>query len=367
MEKPKKLYRQIGIVVLLVLLALSSMGGEASSQERKVPYPNEAILEGVLSARMYAPVSPDAPSTASSPGSGPGSAPHPWMAYDSQRGVTVLPGVPGVWEYDGSEWRPISTTHSPSLVPAGMAYDQGRARTILAGLRDYYIEETWEYDGTDWTHVTAGPFLTYGAMAYDSSRQRTVLFGGMWCAKPGCVYYNETWEYDGHLWVQINTPHTPPPRAHLGLAYDADRQVTVLFGGYGGSPTHTTPLSDTWEYDGSDWHLITPTHSPSARSGHAMVYDAGRKVSVLFGGVGSNGYLNDTWEYDGSDWHLVTPTLSPAPRSDHALVYDAGRGVIVLFGGHDQVAGHYFADTWEYDGTTWRHVAGPMDVGSKRR
>ena len=37
-----------------------------------------------------------------------------------------------------------------------------------------------------------------------------------------------------------------------------------------------------------------------------MVYDAGRKVTVLYGGnKPEGGSFGDTWEYDGSGWKLV--------------------------------------------------------------
>jgi hypothetical protein len=113
----------------------------------------------------------------------------------------------------------------------------------------------------------------------------------------------------------------------------------VLFGGYGyGLPTL---LSDTWEWDGIDWSLRTPSASPTPRSGHAMAYDSARSRVVLFGG----GQLSDTWEWNGSNWAERFPSDAPAGRSSHALAYDSARGRQVLFGGG---SGGYLSDTWEY-------------------
>jgi len=327
------------------------------------------VLEIALPYRIYLPFLPKV-----SPPPNPPGMEAPIMVYDTEREVLVLYdggswkfGWP-LWEYDGSSWHALHPDHIPLLGrEAGMAYDQARRRVVAGGMvGDYYEAETWEYDGNDWYRVLFWyPGYVAARMVYDQAQERVVLFGGYVGWRGGSGYSNRTWEYDGSTWIQVHTAYTPTCRAYVGLAYDSDRQVSVLFGGYGGPPC--TPAAqaflDTWEYDGNDWHPITPTHSPSARSGHAMAYDARRKVTVLFGGYGPGGVpLNDTWEYDGSDWHLVTPTLSPPPRAGHAMAYDAARGVVVLFGGHDPAAG-YYADTWTYDGTTWRHVAGPTDGG----
>ena len=45
---------------------------------------------------------------------------------------------------------------------------------------------------------------------------------------------------------------------------------------------------------------------PSARSGHKMVYDSDRNVTVLFGGIANSICLNDTWEWDGTVWTQVS-------------------------------------------------------------
>lgn len=62
------------------------------------------------------------------------------------------------------------------------------------------------------------------------------------------------------------------------------------------------PLSDTWEWDGTNWEQKAPAAAPSARQRHALAYDSARQRVVLFGGMErkSNGTyvdLNDTWEW----------------------------------------------------------------------
>ena len=90
----------------------------------------------------------------------------------------------------------------------------------------------------------------------------------------------------------------------------------------------------------------------SPRTAHAMVYDAARGVTVLFGGyniiTGNNG---ETWEWNGTAW-TQRMVSGPSPRYLHAMVYDAARGVTVLFGGNNSVSG-YNGETWEWNGTAW--------------
>jgi hypothetical protein len=194
----------------------------------------------------------------------------------------------------------------------------------------------------------------YGhAMAYDAARQVVVLFGGV--SDSG-----STWEWDNTRWTQKTPADTPGRRYYHAMVYDNARQVVVLFGGYDANSGAYS--NETWEYDGTTWTQQAPAAAPSARYGPAMVYDSTRQVIVLFGGyVSSVGYSNETWEYDGTTWTQRTPTTAPSGRSDHAMIYDSARQVVVLFGGWKSA---YSDETWEYDGTTWtQHTSATSPSG----
>ena len=72
-------------------------------------------------------------------------------------------------------------------------------------------------------------------------------------------------------WTQIATATIPNGRTQHQLTYDNVRGKMVMFGGVDSSGA--TLLSDTWEFDGVDWNLVTTSNAPSARRSHAMVYD----------------------------------------------------------------------------------------------
>ncbi|MDP3244850.1 MAG: MopE-related protein, partial [bacterium] len=120
--------------------------------------------------------------------------------------------------------------------------------------------------------------------------------------------------------------------------YDSQAGKVVLFGGWGGG----SYFGDTWEWNGTTWTQVSST-GPAPRVNHAMAYDSQRQKTVLFGG--RDGSLKgDTWEWNGTTWTQVS-TTGPLPRNDHAMAYDSQRGKVVLFGGYD---GGYPGDTWEY-------------------
>jgi Galactose oxidase, central domain len=101
---------------------------------------------------------------------------------------------------------------------------------------------------------------------------------------------------------------------------------------------------------------------PPARLGHALVFDQQAQLAVLFGGDSLQGhYFGDTWGWDGQDWTQLAD-LGPAPRAGHAVAYDALRNRTVLFGGATSEGAQ--GDTWEWDGDAWTQVA---DVGPAPR
>jgi hypothetical protein len=251
-----------------------------------------------------------------------------------------------------SNWfqRSLATSPSPRCRHA-MAYDSVRQKTVLfGGFSSTFHNETWEWDGTNWTQyfpVTSPSGRGFHAMAYDFVRQKTVLFGGCDNNNGGGVFNNETWEWDGTNWTLRSPTTSPSVRNSHAMAYDSVNKKIVLFGGNNG----TVYNDEMWEWDGTNWlqHFST-TVTPSARCGHAMVYDSVRQKIVLFGGNPSN---NETWEWDVTNWTWTkrSPTTSPSARNSHMMAYDSFRQRTVLFGGFALGAGN--TETWEWDGANW--------------
>ena len=257
----------------------------------------------------------------------------------------------GAYEYFECDyqWREITGASALPMGENPMVYDAVRGVCLTyAGV----VRNTLIWNGAIWQVVsTEGPVPDrYGyGMAYDSDRERVVLFGG--CEPGGTVRYGDTWEWDGASWTQVSTTG-PTPRSGQAMIYDSARGQTIL---YGGSNASSQPQYDTWSWNGSEWQQVASSGPGGRWYNHQIAYDANRERVVLFGGYspGSGPYLDDTWEWDGASWTSI-PVTSPPARADHRMVYDSHRGTIILFGGGSEA--QLLNDTWEYDGIVWQQL-----------
>src|SRR5947207_2280480 len=89
---------------------------------------------------------------------------------------------------------------------------------------------------------------------------------------------------------------TPSGRFDTKMVWDPAIHRAVLFGGLTTLDSGTKQayeLGDTWEWTGSRWIEVFPTHSPSARGSLSMVFDSARNRVVIFGGRQGKLDLND--------------------------------------------------------------------------
>jgi len=175
-------------------------------------------------------------------------------------------------------------------------------------------------------------------MAYDQMRHLTVLFGGR--GSQGEMY-TDTWEWDGQNWVLRSPVHSPPlADGNYAMAYDPQRGVSVLyFGGW---------MNDTWEWDGHDWIETTPANRPPTPSYPALAHSPGYGGILLFDRFSSELFL-----WNGVDWSTVPAIVTPpAGCSTATFVYDSHRGRAVLHGVLNST-GSSCSDTWEFEGVTW--------------
>jgi len=201
-----------------------------------------------------------------------------------------------------------------------------------------------------WTQIAAatGPGPRDGAAAaFDARRGVAVLFGGSTDAS--------TWEFNDSAWRRVVTATAPAPRRGHGMVFDAARGRIALFGGE--RLSDGALLNDLWTFDGTNWRLVTAALSPSPRAEFGLAFDASRGRTVLFGGRSAHGALGDTWLFDGSAWRLLPSPRSPVPRFQAQMAYDGFHQVTVLNGGIDPAA-HIgqLNDTWEFDGATWQEA-----------
>ena len=289
------------------------------------------------------------------------------MAFDAARGRVVRFGgysrlaetsttallSDRTWEWNGYGWRDTLQSGPQARSGHGLSYDMRRGVSVLFGGKgdDGLLGDTWSWDGATWEeHQVQGPSLrTSHAQAYDRHRGRVVVFGGH-----GEMMLADTWEWDGQAWFKppLTDPEGDgdPSARHRGtLAYDSQRNVSVLYGGCKDAAC-SQKLSDTWEYDGKSWKVVSDT-GPGARYAHSMTFDENHGEVLLFGG-NQSGVKGDTWSFNGEKWTELSKA-GPAPRLGHTMIFDHHHGVAVLFGG--TVRGW---ETWEWDQGAWALVGG---------
>jgi hypothetical protein len=354
---------------------------------------------------------------------------HDW-AYDSERKVFVMFSGGGAttqnetWEYDGASqvWLRVGTdpdisdpppcprqNHAMCYIPGHVFMFGGEVTWIAPG---YILDDSNRFVSGEWGGImgytsahlgVSNPYPSHWdywhsdpcpgrrechAMEYDEAAGVAVLYGGIsWISSP--PEYADTWtttgdpgmptdynstvftEY-GAIWQRQSETSAPGARYHHAMVYDSTNERIIMFGGFRASGNPGL-LNDTWELTGgSTWNQFSPSHSPSARGNHDLMYDPARDVVVLFGGSdGSGTIFDDTWEFaqtekEGTnyDWIQMNPDNFPSARDGHVMGWDPERdmprstydslykipdhvgrvekGVGVLFGGN------YTNETWEY-------------------
>lgn len=111
------------------------------------------------------------------------------------------------------------------------------------------------------------------------------------------------------------------------MAYDARSQTTILFGGAYYQSYHEYGLGDTWSWDGVEWKTVAGS-GPCPRAAHKMAYDNDRGVIVVDGGypifVSHSLWNGPIWTLSGcdidSDDDGVPDAEDDCPESDTAVM-----------------------------------------------
>jgi Galactose oxidase, central domain len=228
-------------------------------------------------------------------------------------------------------------------------------------------DSLWAYDpaSNGWALRAQSP-VGAGPIEVDTRTGRLVKYVGI-----GVPFrpVSETWSYDGRrdAWSRMAPALSPPGRLASSLAYDAESDAFVLFGG---STADFELLDDTWAYDldRDVWRRMAPASVPPPRFFHLMVYDDLRDRVMLWGGdvlpeFAQRPYLKDltaddyapVWEYDldSNTWTEVKPAGEVPPlRIKAGMVFDPGTGRVIVHGGERFADGTAFGDTWAYDPAT---------------
>jgi Galactose oxidase, central domain len=212
---------------------------------------------------------------------------------------------------------------------------------------------------SSWTNLTPpkgkpNPTERYeAAMVYYPTANDVIVFGGFGTAPGGATtYLDDTWAYSGGHWTELiaNASCTattcPSPRAGAMLAYDAQSQSLLLFGGYITVPVgifgayRVIAFNDTWSFANDTWTNLTTSAgaAPPARELGAMTYDPSDNYVLLFGGENATqDSTGDTWKFQNNAWTQLNLATNPGSREEMSMAYSPD-GYVLLFGGQTVTA-----------------------------
>jgi len=281
---------------------------------------------------------------------------------------------------------PIAAAATPVLQPrqfATIAHDSTHHQFLLFGgtYGSQRFNDTWLLNSlaalgpVGWTpeNLTRYPAARISSSAaYDPGNREYVLFGGRVqqatpaSCSPGTLpahlktdyFCGDTWVYNFQTWVQMTPALSPSAREGHAMVYDAAHGQVVLFGGT--AAASSTPLNDTWIWNGTTWKQALPAHSPPARLWHSMAYDPVHQQVLLFGGDSGTQFLNDTWIWNGTDWQPAPlQATPPPPRTSAGLDYDPVTDSMVLCSGTTWTTkriGTPVLDAWSWNGSQWHQL-----------
>ena len=274
-----------------------------------------------------------------------------------------------LWAFDYStqDWKPIITSRCPSgRLSPGMVYDPVHHQLIVFGGYDGHkrLGDTWRYIISEnlWEEITpvvSPPARSDLGMAYDDENGVVILFGGM-CQENQRALCDDTWIFkpDTNTWEEMQPPSSPLVSYGHALLMDPVHKQAILWGGHQQSITKDGQITSAgyqnqlWRYSFNEnrWQELHHVVKPTARYWGQAAYDSLSQLLVIFGGRNSLGYLNDTWLYDlqGDTWKQVVSESAPTARVKAAMTYDPIHDVIILFGGRKEDFTD-LQDTWFFD------------------
>lgn len=196
----------------------------------------------------------------------------------------------------------------------------------------------------------------YITLAYDAESERVVLYGGQTGPYGLRTSDNgETWAYDvtADVWTQMFTKPEPVGRGAAALTYDAESDRVIM---YGGGLNRNPWIDETWAYDHNTISWKKMADGPKNLLGGRMAYDAESDRMILFGGLSVQDffYYDDTWAYDynTNTWQEMSPSVRPPGRNYQAMTYDSKADRVLTWGGMYRDGTALPESMWAYDYNT---------------
>lgn len=157
-------------------------------------------------------------------------------------------------------------------------------------------------------------------------------------------------------WLFTPFQLTQPMTDHKAVRDNTGRIIT--WGGYvGGVLSNQGFITNTGVTSATP---VTLTNVPSARRGHAMVYNG--TETLIAGGDNGSGTFNNFFSFTGTSWTLL-PNIPYGNTSDMAYGYSTTASKFVLWGGR-VLPSTYLTTGAAWDGSTWADI-GPASLAGR--
>ena len=270
------------------------------------------------------------------------------------------------WSFSHDTWTALSPSASPSgRYAMGLTWDVADGYAVMFGGTmngGQAYNDTWTFSHGQWTNVTpATPTSSNNpatrwrmAMTWDGADGYVLMFGGT--NNLGTTIYSDTWSFSAGVWSKLNVTGSPVGRYRASMTYDVQDQYVVLFGGCTSS---SCPDSSTWTYNNLTWTHLSPATHPASRIYFGITYSSVYEQVLLFGGDSTTAEppaaLSDTWAFTNGNWTVITSNLTHSPPAVSYLMmtFDPLDNLSIMFGG--------MWSNGTYSGTTWG--LGPSILG----
>jgi hypothetical protein len=194
----------------------------------------------------------------------------------------------------------------------------------------------------------------YVSLAYDAESQQVVLFGGQtgpWRLRTSVN--GETWAFDvnTNIWTQMFPKPRPNDKAATPLSYDIESDRVIMYGG--GIFIFGSATRETWAYDYNTNTWKKMAYGPKDYLGSRLAYDSESDRTILFGGLNVRDwfYCEGTWafDYNTNTWTEMKPELNPPGRNYQAMTYDSKADRVLTWGGMYWDESPLPESMWAYD------------------
>jgi hypothetical protein len=291
------------------------------------------------------------------------------------------------WLFSSQGWR-LAWAGSTATTPVAgsqLTFDPTTRQVVAVSSNFFGCGPPLESPGSSSAILESpSPAIACPALGTSSKAGASAALGVPCNAASGCLGYGttSTWTWSGRSWKQEASAtlqasglvllFTDPATGHATLMSQAAGSTFCphpLSGAAIACPIPATPLpaaqTTTWSWTGSGWGQVSRV--PDMQQVPSV---AGASVAAAAGHILVLTTAGQTWTFATGQWTQETVADHPSTRSGASMA-EGPSGTVVLFGGtagggyavpasgtSSSSSGATGSDTWVWNGSAWKHVAG---------